>query len=176
MSKPVKQMLIEDIRQRLGESRDMLVVDAARLDGVATNRFRLAMQERSISVLTVPNRLAKKALNEAGLTALDSILEGPSTLVWGGEDIISLSKEITKWAKEIGELKIKGGALEGTPLSAEQVDELSKSPSREELIGQIMGLALSPGSRISGALLGPGGKLAGQIKSKAEEEEESEAA
>lgn len=172
MSKRVKQMLMDDIRQRLGESRDLLVVDSARLNGVTVNRLRLALREKSISLLTVPNRLAKRALEESGVTALDAFLDGPSTLIWGGEDIISLSKEISKWAKELGELQIKGGTVEGMPLTAEQVDELSKSPNREELIGQIVGLALSPGGRISAALLGPGGKLAGQIKTVSERRSE----
>ena len=51
------------------------------------------------------------------MNGLDSILEGPTTLVWGGEDIVALSKEIAKWAKEIEPLKIKGGTTEGTALS-----------------------------------------------------------
>ncbi|MGH7128857.1 MAG: 50S ribosomal protein L10, partial [Planctomycetaceae bacterium] len=99
-----------------------------------------------------------------------------STLVWGGEDIVALSKEIAKWAKELEPLQIKGGTLEGTPLSAADVDSLSKSPSREELIGQIVGLVLSPGARLSAALLGPGAKLGSQIKKMSDEEAEAEAA
>lgn len=173
MSKRVKSMLIEEIRDRVGESREMLVIDSTRLDGVSANRLRLALREREISMLTVPNRLAQKALERAGLTALNSALEeGPSTLVWGGEDIVALSKEIARWARELGKLEIKGGALEGSPLTAEDVDELSKSPSREELIGQIAGLALSPGAQLAGALLGPGGKVAGQVQAVSEAESE----
>ena len=117
------------------------------------------------------NSLAKRALNESGISTLDALLEGSSTLVWGGEDVISLSKEIARWARELEPLGIKGGTAEGKALTPGQVDELSKIPSREELIGQIVGLALSPGARLSAALLGPGGKLAGQIESISEGEE-----
>lgn len=172
MSKRVKQMLIDDIRQRIGDTRDMLLVDSSRLDAVSANRFRLGLREKNISALTVRNRLAKKALNESGVTALDPLLVGSSTLIWGGEDIVALSKEIARWAKELTPLEIKGGALEGTTLSAEAVDQLSKSPSREELIGQIAGLILSPGGRLAAAIAGPGSYLAGQVKSIGDKETE----
>jgi large subunit ribosomal protein L10 len=164
MSKVVKEMLIAELLERLGETRDMLVINSSKLDGVTANRFRLALREKNIALLTVRNSLARRALNKAGFSALDTLLEGPSTLVWGGEDIVALSKEIAKWAKEQQNLEIKGGAVEGTPLSAKDVDSLSKSPSREELIGQIVSQILGPGARLSGALLGPGAKLASQIE------------
>ena len=172
MSRLVKEMVMAEIRNRIGEPSDMLVIDSSRLDAISTNRFRLALREKNFSAFTVKNSLAKKALNEAGVTTLDSILQGPSTLVWGGEDIVTLSKEISKWAKELDGLEIKGGTTEGSPLSAEEVDKLSKSPSREELIGQILGLVLSPGAQLAAALLGPGGKIAGQIKTLADKEED----
>ena len=170
MSKTVKKMLIGEIRDRIGETRDLLVVDSSKLDALTANRFRLALREKQISLLTVKNTLARRALNDAGVTALDPVLDGPSTIIWGGEDIVALSKEIARWAKELEPLSIKGGAVEGTTLNAADVDQLSKSPSREELIGQIVGLILSPGAQLAGALLGPGGYLAGQIKELAEKE------
>lgn len=171
MSKFVKNMLIEEIAQRVGDNRDMLVVDCSKLDAVTSNKWRLALQEKEITALTVRNTLARKALNQAGLTSLDSLLEGPSTLIWGSEDVVALSKEITKWAKELGSLDIKGGTVEGTTLQPADVDALSKSPSREELIGQIVGQILSPGANLAAALLGPGATLASQLKTKSEEEE-----
>jgi len=161
-----------EIRDRIDGPRDLLVIDSSRLDAVATNQFRLALREKQISALTVRNTLARRALTEVGLQdALDPLLQGPSTLVWGGEDIVALSKEIAKWAKELEPLEIRGGVVEGSSLTASDVDALSKSPSREELIGQIVGLALSPGANLAGAILGPGGELAGQIETIADQDE-----
>ncbi|NOX53471.1 MAG: 50S ribosomal protein L10 [Planctomycetes bacterium] len=169
MSKRVKELVVEEIKKRLGSCTEMLVVDSSRLDAVTTNRFRLALREKNIR-MTVKNSLARQALHGLGVTALDPVLEGPSSLVWGGEDIVSLSKEITKWAKELETLQIKGGAVEGTTLGPEDVEALSKSPGRVELIGRVIMLALSPGGRLVGAMLGPGGTVAGQVKSRAEED------
>ena len=179
MSKRIKELLVADLQQRIGDESEMLVVDSSRLDAISDNRFRLALREKDIRILTVKNSMALRALHSTEVTALDPILEqGPSSLVFGGEDIVSLSKEIAGWAKEFGGdlLEIKGGMLEGTTLSSSDVDELSKSPSREELIGQIAGLLLSPGASIAGSLLGPGGLVAGSLEAMADgaESEETE--
>ena len=61
-------------------------------------------------------------------------------------------------------------------VDAKGVVDLSKSPGRMELISQIVGLALSPGARLCGALLGPGGKISGQVKTLADKEGEAPAA
>lgn len=177
MSKVVKKMIIDDIRNRLSDCEELLVVDASRLDAQSDNRFRLALREKGIHLLQVKNTLARRALEDREISGLETVLTGPSTIVWGGEDIVALSKEIAQWAKQIRQLEIKGGALEGKAIDAQGVDQLSKSPSRLELIGQISGLLLSPGARLAGALLGPGGTLAGQLKAMSEQDaEESEAA
>ncbi|MEX1096770.1 MAG: 50S ribosomal protein L10 [Planctomycetales bacterium] len=171
MSKRIKGMIIDEIRDRLGAHRDLLVLDCSKLDGVTSNRLRLALGKLRISALGVQNNLARRALTDAGVTGLDAILEGPSTLVFGGEDIVALSKEIAKWAKEIANLEIKGGTVEGTALSAAEVEKLSKSPSRQELISQIAGQLLSPGAKLAAALLGSGARLASQIEKIAEKRE-----
>ena len=177
MSKRVKSMVIDQIREELGENKELLVVDASGLDGVTANQMRLALQEKGVTLLGVKNALANRALVDLGVEGMDEVLSGPSTLVWGGEDIVQLSKEMTKWAKEVDEFQIKGGTVDGQVLDAKGVDDLSKSPSRLELIGQIAGLVLSPGAKLAGALLGPGGTISGQLKKMSEgAEDEAEAA
>ena len=170
MSREIKSMLIAEIQGRLGEHRDMLVVDCSKLDANEANRWRLGIREKNICALTVKNSIARNALAQLGIEGLDEILAGPSTLVWGGEDVVALSKEITNWAKEIESLEVKGATVEGQSLDQKGVTALSKSPGRAELIGQIAGLLLSPGAQLAGALQGPGGQLAGCLKAIADEE------
>lgn len=176
MSKAVKQMIIDDIRQKLGDCRDVLVINSSRLDAVTDNRFRLSLRSKGIQLLQVKNTLARRALEEAGVSSLGSVLEGPSTLVWGGEDIVALSREIAQWARQLDKLEIKGGAVEGQVVDARGVDELSRSPGRLELIAQVVGLILSPGARLAGALLGPGGTISGQLEALSEAEQAAEPA
>ena len=170
MSKYVKGMLIDAVADRIGDATDLLVVDVSTVDAITCNEWRLALAKKNIQALTVKNSLARRALERKGVTGLDPVLEGPSTLVFGGEDIVALSKEITKWAKEIGKLEIKGGSVEGQTLDEAGVQTLSKSPSREELLATIVAQILSPGANLSAALLGPGKLIASQVKQLADGE------
>ena len=176
MSKVVKGLMIETIRQRLGECKDLLVLNTSKLDALSDNKLRSQARKKGITLLQVKNSLARRALIDGGVTSLDEILAGPSTLVWGGEDIVALSREIAKWAKDIKTLQIKGGTVDGQGVDAKGVDSLSKSPGRLELLSIIAGQILSPGGRIAGALLSGGGVICGQVKTIADKEPEPEAA
>lgn len=176
MSKLVKEMMIDEIKSQLGDRRDLVILDTSKLDAITDNQMRLELRKKGINLLGVKNSLARLALKQNGIESPDGILEGPSTLVWGGEDIVGLSREMADWAKKIDKIEIKGGFVDGQGVNSQGVEEISKGPSRLELIGQIAGLVLSPGARLAGALLGPGGTISGQLKALSEKEEGGDAA
>lgn len=170
MSKVVKNLMISEIRKRIGENREVVVLDASKVNAVAVNRLRLELLKKNIRLLGVKNAVARKALSEVGLSGLDKVLSGPSTIAYGGEDIVALAREIADVATKIKELEIKGGALGATPLTAKNVEELSKSKGRMEVLSDLVAQILSPGANLAGALLGPGGRVAGAIKAKGEQD------
>lgn len=173
MSKVIKGMMMDEIRQSVGECRDVIVIDMSKLDGKTDNKFRLELQKKGLSLLQVKNSLAKRAFADMGFTALAKSLTGPSTLVWGADDIVALSKEITRWLKDIKKLEIKGGSAGGEAIDAAGVESLSKSPGRAELLSIISGQILAPGAKLSSQLLAMGGKLASQVKKIADKEEDA---
>lgn len=170
MGKHVKDMVIADIQARIGDATDFIVVDASKLDAITANRWRLALRKERISALTVKNSIALNALGRRGITGLDPVLAGPSTLLWGCDDVVALSRSVAKWAKDIQKLEIKGGSVEGQTLDAAAVETLSKSAGRRETIAELAGLMLAPGRQLAGCLQGPGGQLAGQLKTLSEKE------
>ena len=170
MGRQVKDMVISDIQSRIGDVKDFLVVDCSKMGAISANRWRLSLRKERVTALTVKNSIAANALKRKGISGLDKVLSGPSTLIWGGDDIVALSKAVTKYAKDMPKMEIKGGSVEGQTLNAAAVDSLSKSAGRAETIGQILGLMLSPGSLLAGCFKGPGGKLAGQLKTLSEKE------
>lgn len=172
MSKTVKSMMMDDLRSTIGDCREVLVVDVSKLDGVTSNKWRLALQKKKIYAVGVKNAVARKALGDVGLTGLGPALKGPSTLIYGGEDIVALSREIAEWADKLKEkMVICGGAIGETALSAGDVETLSKSPGRAELLGQIAACLLGPGAQLAAAIQGPGGTIAGCIKTIADKDE-----
>ena len=95
-------------------------------------------------------------------------------VVWGGEDIVSLAKEVVNLSKDerFESMETRGGVMEGKQLSADEVKQVSKWPSRTEQLSTLVGQILSPGATLSAQLLGPGGKLVSQFKNMGEGESE----
>ena len=93
------------------------------------------------------NSLARCVFSELGMDGLSQYLKGPSAIVWGGEGITELAKVVSAQVKTLKKPEIKGGAVEGVVVGPDQVDDITKLPSREVLIGQVIGLLLGPARR-----------------------------
>jgi large subunit ribosomal protein L10 len=171
MSKFVKNLELEQLRRDFDGAEDVLVVNVIGMEAFESNKLRLELRKKGISLRVVKNNLAKRILDERGLGAAGKSLSGPSAVVWGGSGVVELAKEITEWAKKVKKLEVKGGCVSGEALDAQGVEALSKMPSRVELLGRVVQLILSPGSTLSAQIQSPGGLLASQIKTIAEKED-----
>ncbi len=176
MSKYVKNLITDHLRDRLRGVSDALVVNMIGLDSAATTQLRKELREKNIHVMVVKNSLAARATEGTPLGAMFENLTGTSALCWGSEDIISLAKEVVRLAQDekFGPFTARGGVMDGERLSAEQVEAVSKWPNRQEQLAMLVGQILGPGATLAAQLLGPGGALASQIAQKAEGEEGAE--
>ena len=172
MSKLVKDLITKDLRNRLEGVEDALLVDVIGLKNEKNVALRQRLRQKNIHLLVVKNSLAARATEGTRLAPAFENATGTMAIIWGGEDIISLAKEVIKIAedKNFEPFKPKGGVMDGQPLAAEQVKAVSKWPSRLEQLSILSGQILSPGAKLSSQLLGAGAKLASQIKKKSEEE------
>jgi ribosomal protein L10 len=97
--------------------------------------------------------------------------------MWGSTDIVSLAKTFVKLSDKLAEKKeaslfqARGGVMDGSRLTADQVKDVSKWPSREEQLSILLGQILSPGAKLASQLTSVGGALASQIKQKGEGED-----
>jgi large subunit ribosomal protein L10 len=172
MSKFVKDMITKDLRGRLEGVEDALLVDVIGLKNDKNVALRQRLRKKNINLLVVKNSLARRATEGTRLEKAFVETQGTMALVWGGEDIISLAKEVTQIIedKQYELVKPKGGVMDGQPLAAEQIKAISKWPSRKEQLSILSGQILSVGAKLSSQLLSGGSKLASQIKKKSEEE------
>ncbi len=175
MSKFVKDLVTKDLRKRLDGVEDALVVDVIGLENNKNVALRQRLRQKNIHLLVVKNSLARRATEGTRLAPAFDSVEGTMALVWGGEDLISLAKEVVKISalKEFEPFAPKGGVMDGQPLAADQVRAVSRWPSRQEQLSILVGQILSPGATLCAQLLGAGAKLASQIKKKSEEAETS---
>lgn len=161
----IKELIQKEYEKRLSEAPDFVVIQIVGLNGIENNRLRGVLLEKGIRLMVVKNSMMRRALESLGRREAASLFEsGPCTLVYGGDSVIEVARELTEWAKKLRALQFKGAFVDGQVLGAEAVSGLAKMPSRRELQGQIVRLALSPGEQAVGAMLGPGRILAGCIK------------
>jgi ribosomal protein L10 len=177
MSKYVKDLITSDLKGRLDGVQDALVVNVNGMTANANFMLRRELRKQKMSLLVVKNSLARRATDGTALAGLMAQIDGPAAIVWGGSDIVSLAKEVTRLAqeKQMAPFAPRGGMMDGSPLSPGQVAEVSKWPSREEQLSIVVGQILGPGAKLASQLNSVGGALASQIKQKGEEEEGAEA-
>ena len=91
-----------------------------------------------------------RAAEGTPLAPLFDGLDGTAAICWGGEDIVSLAKEITRLAedKEFAPFEARGGVMDGERLDADRSRQVSKWPSREEQLSILVGQILSPGANL----------------------------
>ncbi|MEM9066525.1 MAG: 50S ribosomal protein L10 [Planctomycetota bacterium] len=176
MSKPVKEILMKDYQDRLGDLSDALLVSLRGIDANKNNAIRADLAEKEIRVTVVRNKLFPKAFEGTTLAPLSEIMVGSSALAYGAESVVDVARAFVNLVKENPEVELKGAVLDGELFEGEAgVERLSKFPTREEAIAQNVTLVLSPARNLMGQVKGPGGKLLGIVKSIEEKLEKGEA-
>ena len=164
MSKRVKGLMKQEMASKLNGVNEFVVVSLFGVEGTENNNFRGELSKQNISVFVVKNSLAVTALKEMGHENTDSLFNGPCAIALGGSDVVSLAKEMVKWAKELDKVEIKGAFVEGQVLDAAGAVALSKMLTRAEQQGMIVKIAISPATRLASAIVSPASAIAGCLK------------
>jgi ribosomal protein L10 len=171
MSKYVKDLVVNDLKRRLDGVENCLVANVIGLDSAQTYKLRKRLRDKDIRVLVVKNSLARRATEGSALAPGFEGLGGSSAVVWGSEDFVSLVKEIVELDgnDDFKAFETRGGVMDGESLTPARVKEISKWPSRAEQLSILSGQLTAPWRDLQSQLTSSGGKLASQIKQKAEE-------
>jgi large subunit ribosomal protein L10 len=169
MSKYVKELVTKDIRSRLENVNDALLVNLVGLEANHNYNLRKELRSKKVSVLVVKTSLAAKAMVGTKLAGMFDGLGGSGAVCWGNEDIVSLAKVITEILKseKFPKFEARGGVMDGEKITADQIAEVAKWPSRAEQLSLLVGQILGAGGRLGGQLKSVGGALASQIAEKA---------
>jgi large subunit ribosomal protein L10 len=165
-----KQGIIERLKTDIDKAVGVIFLDytGLKVSEVETWRRRVRAAP-GIGYRVVKNTLLKRALEGTPGADAAKFLKGtPTGVVIGFEDPQATAKLTYDFLKETEHLKIKGGLLDKKPLSAKDAEALAKMPSKREMLAQILGMILSPGSSVAGQIKSVGGKLVSQIDQLAE--------
>lgn len=147
-----KKVVVEEIKKLISDSTSMIIIDYKGITVAQDTEMRNEFRKNGVTYKVLKNRLVKRALNELGYTQFDAMLEGTSAFAFGSEDSIApariLFEAITKYKK----LEAKGGKVEDLILDAKGVEAISKLPSKEILIAQLLGMLQAPISGLARVL------------------------
>ena len=174
MRKEEKAQILESIAAQLQETPNFYITDISGLNADQTAKLRRACFEKDIKLVVVKNTLFHKAieaLKSEEANQLLGTLEGPTAIMYTVTPNAP-AKLIKKFADDGSEKPALKGAYvqECAFVGADKIGELCNIKSREELIGDIIGLLQSPARNVVSALQSAGGKLAGIVKTLSERE------
>jgi large subunit ribosomal protein L10 len=165
MSKKVKNLIEKDLSGRLKDIDGVAVINPRGIGATKTNMIRRRLREKGLRMTVVKNTLAKRAVGNGKLKGFDKLLDGPSAVIYGSAGISTIARFLLDEKKADETIELRGMFFDGEVYVGDDgVKAVSKLPTREEAIGQLVGLILSPGANLGAALKGPGGTLAAIIK------------
>ena len=160
MTKTEKTQVIEQLVEKLNANNKIYLADCSSLTVEKVNAFRKLCFEKHISVSVIKNTLLKKAIekaNDSKLTELIPALKGETALIF--TDVSNAPAKIIKdFRKNNKKPALKAAYVEEMIfIGDEQLDALVGLKSKNELIGEVIGLLQSPIQRVLGALENKGG-------------------
>ena len=140
LKQPIVQAIVDDIT----DAQSIVLVDYRGLTVAQDTELRKQLREAGIVYKVCKNTMMKRAFEGTEFAQLDEYLEGPSAIAISKDDATAPARIICKFAKTAQALEVKAGVVEGTVYDANGVAELSKVPSREELLSKLLGSLQSP--------------------------------
>ena len=128
------QEMMENIKADLEGVSAVWVVDACGLTVKEVEGLRRTIRESGAIMKVYKNTIMQKALAELDMVNMDEILAGPSAFVFCGGDVAAAAKAVTEFAKENDKLEVKGGMMDNTFVSAEEIKAIASLPSKEVLL------------------------------------------
>ena len=173
MSKKVKNLITRDIGNRLKDIEAVAVINPRGIPASKNNAIRRKLREKGLRMTVVKNTLAKRAIgDDSKLKGFDSLLDGPSAVIYGEASISTIARLILDEKKADEKIELRGIFFDGEVYTGDKgVEQVSKLPTREEAIGQVVALILAPGQRLGGIFKGQAGKVAALIKAVEEKKE-----
>ena len=174
MSKPVKNLIVESYKKKFADVDGTVLVDIRGVDANENNALRSTLAEKQVRITVVKNSLARRAFEGSALAKINDLLDGPCAMVYGGESVIDIARMLVQQAKQIEGLEFKGALMEGQRFGPDQIDALSKYPTREEAQAQVIQVILSPAGQVIGAATGAGSAIASILAAMQEKLENGE--
>jgi large subunit ribosomal protein L10 len=140
----LKQPIVDEIKALLDGAVAVTAVDYLGLTVEQDTALRKELREAGVQYRVFKNTLIKRAAEGTDFAQLDDVLEGPTAIAVSKDDATAAARIIAKFAKTADKLELKAAVVEGKYYDAEGVKALAEIPSKEELLGRLLGSMQSP--------------------------------
>jgi large subunit ribosomal protein L10 len=145
MNRDEKAAVVDEIAGQITASEAVFAVDYRGLTVPQAAELRIKLRDADATFRVVKNSLTERAADRAGAGALKEFLVGPTALTIVRGDAALAAKTLSDTARTLrGLLEFKGGLMNGSPLSAQDVTAIARLPSRDVLNGQLVGMVAAP--------------------------------
>ncbi|MGN6523586.1 MAG: 50S ribosomal protein L10 [Actinomycetes bacterium] len=172
MARPDKAAAVAELTEEFRTSHAAVLTEYRGLTVAQLKTLRRSISEHA-SYAVVKNTLTQIAAREAGVTALDGLLQGPSAIAFVKGDPVEAAKGLRDFARANPLLVIKGGVLDGKPLSADEIRKLADLESREVLLAKLAGAlqaSLQNAVSLFAAPLSQAARVVDALRQKAEQD------
>lgn len=168
---PTKQKIeqVEQITELFKESEGCWFVDARGLTVKEAQELRRNIREADARMYVFKNNLAAIALKNLELPEIPEILAGPTAFIFCNGDIAAPAKAVKTFAKEHEALEIKGGMVDGTVYSKEEVLQVADLPSKEQLVAMLLSSMQAPVANVARVCIAPVEALARALQAVADQ-------
>ncbi len=146
--RPEKIAEANEITERVSGALYMILADYDGMDMPTTTELKNSLRENGASYNVVKNRMLNRALPEDAA----ALLKGQTAMIYGDGDVVEVAKVIKKFTAANQKPVVKGGFVEGKAVSAADVVELAKLPSKDVLRAMLLGTLQAPCSQLVGVL------------------------
>ena len=166
MNREQKAQVIEEVAGAIQESNAVFAVDYRGISVPQAAELRTTLRAADSTFAVVKNTLAERAADEVGADGLKELLSGPTAMTFVRGDAAAAAKALRDFRRSTGNtlLEFKGGWMDGQALSPEDVDAIAQLPSKEVLVGRLVGMIASPLSGLVTALNNLPAGLARQLQ------------
>lgn len=142
--KEQKEAQVAKIKAMLEKAKAFVIVDYMGLTVAEDTELRNAFRKNKVNYHVLKNTLLRIALNELGYKQFDKYLEGPTSIAISLDDVIAPAKVSIDKVSTLKKMQVKCGMVEGKFMSEKECEALSKLPSKEMLIAQLLSMLLAP--------------------------------
>jgi large subunit ribosomal protein L10 len=157
MLRKEKEQVVAELAERLRSAQTLLVADYRGLSVTEIDELRSRLIEAGARFTVVKNTLTKLAAEQAGASSLLELIDGPTAIAFldTEADPVAAAKVLSEAARVGRVLVVRGGLLEGSPITGEDVENLAKLPPADVLRGQLAGALAGPLTTVIGLFTAP---------------------